>query len=88
MNDACLFHATLFCASAHIDGLRFQRHSRRTVYHQLQAVKLLRERLADVSGQVSYELAATALSLCYFSVWFLAPFSLDLALESFTDKLY
>ncbi|KAL3485442.1 hypothetical protein BJX62DRAFT_38338 [Aspergillus germanicus] len=68
MNDPCLFHATLFCASAHIDGLRFQPHSRRTMYHQLQAVKLLRERLADVSGPINYELAATALSLCYFSM--------------------
>jgi hypothetical protein len=66
MADPCLFHATLFCASAHLDLLQGNPHSRITVFHQSCAMMALRERLKG--GKISYETAATALTLVYYNV--------------------
>ncbi|CEL11141.1 hypothetical protein ASPCAL14246 [Aspergillus calidoustus] len=66
MADPCLFHATLFCASAHLDLLQGKPHSRMTVFHQSCAMMALRERLKG--GKISYETAATALALVYYNM--------------------
>jgi hypothetical protein len=66
MADPCLFHATLFCASAHLDLLQGKPHSRITVFHQSCAMRALRDRLKG--GRISYETAATALALVYYNV--------------------
>ncbi|KAF9891699.1 hypothetical protein FE257_003711 [Aspergillus nanangensis] len=66
MLDPCLFHGTLFCASAHLDYFHSTPHSPRTLYHQSQALKLVRERLKG--NDVSYEAAATVLALIYYNM--------------------
>ncbi|KAL3484126.1 hypothetical protein BJX62DRAFT_219122 [Aspergillus germanicus] len=66
MADPCLFHATLFCASAHRDLLQGKPHSHITVFHQSCAMMALRERLKG--GKISYETAATALALVYYNM--------------------
>jgi hypothetical protein len=66
MADPCLFHATLFCASAHLDLLQGQPHSRTTFFHQSCAMMALRERLKG--GKICYETAATGLALVYYNV--------------------
>ncbi|KAL3442722.1 hypothetical protein BJX65DRAFT_286187 [Aspergillus insuetus] len=66
MADPCLFHATLYCASAHLDLLQGKPHGRITVFHQSCAMMALRERLKG--GEISYETAATALALVYYNM--------------------
>lgn len=66
--DPCLFHSTIFAASAHIDGLLGIFNNPRTIYHQLQAVQLLRQRLTQPHFRVNYETIAAVLGLGYFDV--------------------
>ncbi|KAJ5358518.1 uncharacterized protein N7496_010931 [Penicillium cataractarum] len=68
MHDPCLFHSTLFAASAHLDGLFGIADNPRTIYHQLQAVKLLRERLTQPHFRVNYETIGAVLGLGYFDI--------------------
>ncbi|CEO58448.1 hypothetical protein PMG11_03172 [Penicillium brasilianum] len=68
MHDPCLFHSTIFSASAHLDGLFGIAENPRTIYHQLQAVKLLRERLRQPHFRVNYETVGAVLGLGYFDI--------------------
>ncbi|KAL2809144.1 hypothetical protein BJX63DRAFT_371595 [Aspergillus granulosus] len=68
LSDPCLFHSTLFSASAHMDGLQGIANNPRTICHQLQAVKLLRERLRQPQFRVNYEAIGTVLGLGFFDM--------------------
>jgi hypothetical protein len=68
MVDPCLFHSTLFSASAHIDNLHNVPESRQTTYHSMQTVRLLRQKLEDPITRGNYETAAAALALALFNV--------------------
>ncbi|KAL3495034.1 hypothetical protein BJX62DRAFT_13856 [Aspergillus germanicus] len=68
MVDPCLFHSTLFSASAHIDHLHNVPESRRTTYHSMQTVRLLREKLDDRLARENYEAAAAVLALALFNM--------------------
>ncbi|KAJ0414041.1 hypothetical protein BJY00DRAFT_46417 [Aspergillus carlsbadensis] len=68
MVDPCLFHSTLFSASAHIDHLRNVPESRQTTYHNMQTVKLLRGKLEDPLVRGDYEAAAAVLALAFFNM--------------------
>jgi hypothetical protein len=68
MVDPCLFHSTLFSASAHIDHLHNVPESSRTTYHSMQAVRLLRKKLDDRLARENYEAAAAVLALALFNV--------------------
>ncbi|KAL4868868.1 hypothetical protein BDV12DRAFT_90933 [Aspergillus spectabilis] len=72
--DPCLLHSTLFGASTYLDSLQKVSRSSRTIYHQLEAIKILRRRLAKASSQVTYEQAASVLALSYFSKPLLCTF--------------
>ncbi|KIA75973.1 hypothetical protein HK57_00229 [Aspergillus ustus] len=66
--DPCLFHATLFSASAHLDGLQGITDNPRTIFHQLQAVRLLSERLRQPHFRVNYATIGAVLGLGYFDM--------------------
>jgi hypothetical protein len=67
--NPCLLHSTLFCASAYLDSRQNANSpSSRTMFHHLQAVKIIREQLAQPNFQPSYEIAAAVLALSYFTV--------------------
>ncbi|KAL4865621.1 hypothetical protein BDV12DRAFT_174448 [Aspergillus spectabilis] len=66
MADPCLFHGTMFCASAHLDWIHGVSHNPRTLFHQSQALRLLRERLKG--EQIGYETTATALALTFYNM--------------------
>jgi hypothetical protein len=68
MTDPCLFHATLFSASAHMDGLQGIHNNPLTIFHQLQALKLLRGRLRRPDFRPNYGIIATVLALQFFNV--------------------
>ncbi|KAL3456239.1 hypothetical protein BJX64DRAFT_271079 [Aspergillus heterothallicus] len=68
LGDPCLFHATVFSASAHMDGLLGISNNPRTIYHQLQAVQLLRKRLIRPHFRVNYETIGAVLGLGYFDI--------------------
>ncbi|KAL2819729.1 hypothetical protein BJX63DRAFT_381546 [Aspergillus granulosus] len=67
LENPCLFVAVLFSALAHRDIAQGTPHSPQTVYYQSLAIKMLREQLKD-SNQMSYEMAATALSLTFYNM--------------------
>lgn len=52
-----------------MDGLFGIAENPRTIYHQLQAVKLLRERLRQPHFRVNYETVGAVLGLGYFDVY-------------------
>ncbi|KAL2797841.1 hypothetical protein BJX66DRAFT_296624 [Aspergillus keveii] len=67
--NPCLLHSTLFCASAYLDSRQNANSpSSRTMFHHLQAVKIIREQLAQPNFQPSYEIAAAVLALSYFTM--------------------
>ncbi|KAL2825243.1 hypothetical protein BJY01DRAFT_256308 [Aspergillus pseudoustus] len=68
MVDPCLFHSTLFSASAHIDNLRDSAESPRTTYHSMQTVRLLRQKLDDHNSRGRYEVAGAVLALALFNM--------------------
>ncbi|KAL3443954.1 hypothetical protein BJX65DRAFT_284415 [Aspergillus insuetus] len=68
MVDPCLFHSTLFSASAHIDHLHNVPESHRTTYHSMQTVRLLRKKLNDRLARGNYEAAAAVLALALFNM--------------------
>ncbi|KAL2871032.1 uncharacterized protein BJX67DRAFT_377643 [Aspergillus lucknowensis] len=67
LSDPCLFLALLFAASAHRDMVQGTPHTTQTLYHQSQALKALRERVNEAK-QVSYEIAASAITLTFYSM--------------------
>ena len=55
MLDPCLFHATIFSASATIDRLKSQDSNLITIYHQTWAIRLLNERLNQETPVLGYD---------------------------------
>jgi hypothetical protein len=51
-----------------MDGLLGRANNPRTIYHQLQAVRMLRERLTQPNFRVNYETIGAVLGLGYFDV--------------------
>ncbi|KAL2816538.1 hypothetical protein BJX63DRAFT_138661 [Aspergillus granulosus] len=68
MTDPCLFHATLFSASASIDMLRGQRNSTLTLYHQTWAIRLINERLAQRVPVLTYGTLGAVIPLLYYNM--------------------
>lgn len=68
MSDPCLFHATLFGASASIDMLQGQQITTRTLYHQTWAIRLLNERLAQTEPVLNYGTLGAVIPLLYYNV--------------------
>jgi hypothetical protein len=70
MTDPCLFHATLFSASASIDMLRGQQSTTLTLYHQTWAIRLINERLAQREPVLTYGTLGAVIPLLYYNVCF------------------
>jgi hypothetical protein len=68
MSDPCLFHATLFSASASIDMLRNQPNSMPTLYHQTWVIRLVNERLAHRQPLLTYSTLGAVIPLLYYNV--------------------
>ncbi|GKZ32780.1 hypothetical protein AbraIFM66950_002404 [Aspergillus brasiliensis] len=68
MTDPCLFHATLFSASASIDMLRGQQNTAVTLYHQTWAIRLLNERLAQPEPVLTYATLGAVIPLLYYNM--------------------
>ncbi|KAL4876187.1 hypothetical protein BJY04DRAFT_210742 [Aspergillus karnatakaensis] len=68
MSDACLFHATLFSASASIDMLRGQPNSTLTLYHQTWAIRLINERLTQPEPAMTYGVLGAVIPLLYYNM--------------------
>ncbi|KAL6228900.1 hypothetical protein BDW75DRAFT_235585 [Aspergillus navahoensis] len=64
LTDPCLFHATLFSASVQLDaltGVEWSNHA--TLYHQSNTVRLVRSRLATLTGTLDDATVASTLLL-------------------------
>ncbi|KAL3471510.1 hypothetical protein BJX99DRAFT_23619 [Aspergillus californicus] len=68
MSDPCLFHATLFSASASIDMLKGQQNSTQTLYHQTWAIRLINERLAQPQRALTYGTLGAVVPLLYYNM--------------------
>ncbi|KAL2857214.1 hypothetical protein BJY01DRAFT_261910 [Aspergillus pseudoustus] len=68
MSDPCLFHATLFSASASIDMMRGQPNSTMTLYHQTWAIRLINERLAEREPILTYGTLGAVIPLLYYNM--------------------
>ncbi|KAL4994477.1 hypothetical protein BDV10DRAFT_203805 [Aspergillus recurvatus] len=68
MSDPCLFHATLFSASASIDVLRGQQNTTLTLYHQTWALRLINERLAQREPILTYGTLGAVIPLLYYNM--------------------
>lgn len=69
MSDPCLFHATLYSASAYMDITHGSPGNPVTMYHKTETLRLIREAIA-MSGHrsLSTSVVAATLHLLYFSV--------------------
>jgi hypothetical protein len=47
LSDPCMFHATLYAASAHLDAARTDRDNPITIYHQTETLHFVRKRIAQ-----------------------------------------
>lgn len=61
--DECMFHATLYAASAYLDLLRGQSGNVITLYHQTETLRLLNGQLAAPNLQVTDALIAATMVL-------------------------
>ncbi|EFR00769.1 hypothetical protein MGYG_03772 [Nannizzia gypsea CBS 118893] len=61
--DECMFHATLYAASAYLDLLRGQSGNVITLYHQTETLRLLSSQLAAANMQVTDALIAVTMTL-------------------------
>ncbi|KAK2871951.1 hypothetical protein FQN49_002678 [Arthroderma sp. PD_2] len=61
--DACMFHATLYAASAYLDLLRGGSGNVITLYHQTETLRLLTGRLASSNLEVTDALIAVTMTL-------------------------
>lgn len=68
MTDPCLFHATLFSASASIDILKGHQTSIVTLYHQTSTIRMLSERLNQDVPLLSYGTLGSVLPLIFYNV--------------------
>jgi hypothetical protein len=67
-NDACMFHATMFAASAHLDAFRDKRNNVVTMYHQTETIRLVKERLLRSERAVDDVTIAAVIPLAFFAV--------------------
>ncbi|OAL69458.1 hypothetical protein A7D00_6577 [Trichophyton violaceum] len=63
LTDECMFHATLYAASAYLDLLRGQSGNVITLYHQTETLRLLSSQLAASNIQVTDALIAVTMAL-------------------------
>jgi hypothetical protein len=68
MSDPCLFHATLFSASAAIDMLQGHQITTRTLYHQTWVIRLINQRLAQREPALTYGTLGAVIPLLYYNV--------------------
>lgn len=68
MADACLFHATLFSASASIDILMGRQNNTVTLYHQTSTIRMLSERLNQETPLLNYGTLGSVLPLVFYNV--------------------
>ncbi|KAM5474107.1 hypothetical protein MferCBS49748_000524 [Microsporum ferrugineum] len=61
--DACMFHATLFAASAYLDLLRGESSNVITLYHQTETLRLLTSQLSASNMEVTDALIAVTMTL-------------------------
>ncbi|EEQ34024.1 conserved hypothetical protein [Microsporum canis CBS 113480] len=61
--DACMFHATLFAASAYLDLLRGESSNIITLYHQTETLRLLTSQLSASNMEVTDALIAVTMTL-------------------------
>lgn len=85
MSDPCLFHATLFSASASIDMLQDQQHSARTLYHHTWAIRLINERLAQTEPVLDYGTLGAVVPLLYYNVG-TRPIGYSMQIDSTNDS--
>lgn len=67
LSDPCLFHSSLYGASAHFDALNGQTESPITLFHRTETLRLLKNQLAH-SGQVDDLMVAAALTMAHMEV--------------------
>lgn len=67
--DACMFHATLFAASAYLDLLRGESSNIITLYHQTETLRLLTSQLSASNMEVTDALIAVTMTLAQTEVF-------------------
>jgi hypothetical protein len=68
MQDPCLFHATMFSASAAIDNLNNRGNNLITIYHQTCAIRLVNERLSKETPVLNYGTLGSVIPLILCNV--------------------
>lgn len=68
MLDPCLFHATMFSASAAIDHLNKRENNTITIYHQTCAIRLLKERLNKEPPVLNYGTLGSVIPMILYNV--------------------
>lgn len=69
MSDPCLFHATIYSISAHLDIIQGSPDNPVTIYHKTETLRLIREAIANSNhSSLSTSVIAATLHLLYFSV--------------------
>jgi hypothetical protein len=68
-SDACLFHATLYSTSAHMDIMQGVVDNPVTIYHKIESLRLIREAISSSDTQsIPNNVIAATLHLMYFAV--------------------
>lgn len=68
LGDPCLFHATLYAGSAHLDASRGDRDNPITLFHHTEVMRHVRDRLADSEHKMLDEAIGAVIPLAFFSV--------------------
>lgn len=68
LSEPCLFHATLYAGSSHFDHLEKKSQSWITLYHQNEAIRLLNERLSDMTSAADDRTILAVIPLAMFAV--------------------
>lgn len=68
LSDPCLFHSSMYGASAHFDALNGQAESSITLFHRAETLRLLKNQLAR-SKQVNDSMVASALTMAHMEVY-------------------
>jgi hypothetical protein len=71
LSDPCMFHATMYAASAHLDAARNDRDNPITLYHQTETLHLVRKRIAqsqEGTGEGLDGAIAGVIPLAFFTV--------------------
>lgn len=68
MLDPCLFHATMFSASAALDHLNQRANNTITIYHQTCAIRLLNQRLNKEPPMLNYGTLGSVIPMILYNV--------------------